>query len=76
MIFLYAENEKSLISQKWCEIEISMKYLAHRVSAESTGGFPKNRFPAILAAMLNFCVKRKNAFILGTVLDRAISTNF
>ena len=38
--------------------------------------FAENRFPAILAAILavilNFCVKCKNAFISETVRDRVI----
>ena len=33
---------------------------------------PKIVFPAILAAILNFCVKHKNAFISETRPDRAI----
>ena len=32
--------------------------------------FPKISFPPFLAAILNFCVKRKNKFILETVQDR------
>ena len=33
-------------------------------------------FPKILAAILNFCVKRKNKFISETEQDRPISTKF
>ena len=38
--------------------------------------FSKIVFPPILVAILNFCVKCKTAFILGTVRDRAISMKF
>ena len=52
-----------------------MKFLTHRVSAESTGDFlQKNVFLPLLAAILNFCVKCKNVFISETERDRAIST--
>ena len=54
---------------------ISMKSLTHRVSAECTGNFSqKNDFPPFLVAILNFCVKHKNAFISETERDRMIST--
>ena len=55
---------------------ISTKNFTHRVSAESTGDFPKNRFLPLLEAILNFCVKRRNAFISESERDRAISTTF
>ena len=43
---------------------ISMKYLTHRVAAESTGDFSaKIVFSLLLAAILNFCVKHKNLLI-------------
>ena len=35
--------------------------------------FCKHLFPQVLVAILNFCVKRKNTFILEIVQDRAIS---
>ena len=71
MIFLNTENEKPLIiSETVRDRAISRKFLNILVT------FPKNCFPAILVAILNFCVKRKNAFILETVRDRAISTKF
>ena len=38
--------------------------------------FPKNRLPLLLAAILNFCVKRKITFISETERDRAFSTEF
>ena len=55
---------------------ISTNFLNHRVSAETTGDFLQNNISAILAAILNFCVKRKNTFISETERDRAISTKF
>ena len=36
----------------------------------------KFQFSPLLAAILNFCKKRKNVKILETVRDRAISTEF
>ena len=54
-----------------------MKFLTHRISAESTGDFSQNiAFPPLLAAILNFCVKRKSVFILETVQDRSILMKF
>ena len=38
--------------------------------------FPKNRFPTVLGAILNFCVKQKNTFISETVQNRAFSAKF
>ena len=38
--------------------------------------FAKIVFPPLLAAILNFCVKRKNVFISETERDRAISKKF
>ena len=38
--------------------------------------FPKITFPLFWAAILNFCVKHKIAFISETVKDGDISTNF
>ena len=38
--------------------------------------FTKIVFPPLLAAILNFCVKRKNPLISETEQDRAISTKF
>ena len=49
---------------------ISMKFLTHRVSGESTGDFfPKIIFPPFLVATLNFCVKCEKTVILITVQD-------
>ena len=54
-----------------------MKYLTHRVAAESTGDFSaKIVFPSLLAAILNLCVKCKNVFISETGRDRAILMKF
>ena len=62
---------------------ISVKFLFRGVSAQSTGVF----FPPLLAAILNFCVKRTNLFICHLEFlrkthkpvylgNRVISTNF
>ena len=54
-----------------------MKFFTHRVSPGSAGHLWQKSFSRhFLAVILNFCVKHKNAFILETVRDRAISTNF
>ena len=56
---------------------ISTKFLTPRVSAVSSGDFlPKIVFPPLLAAILNFCVNHKNAFISEMERDRAISAKF
>ena len=53
---------------------ILTKFFTCTVHTESTGDFSqKITFSPFLAAILNFCVKHKNAFILETVRDRAIS---
>ena len=49
---------------------ILMKFLTHRVSAVYWRVFPKIVFLPFFAAILNFCVKRKIAFILETVQFR------
>ena len=55
---------------------ISTKVLTHRVSGVYWGFFAKIVFLPLLAAILNFCVKRKNMFISETERDRAILTKF
>ena len=55
---------------------ISMKFLTRRVSAESTGDFPKNHFPATFGGHLDFSIKRKNLFMSETEHDTAILTKF
>ena len=67
------KTQKNRLSQKQSEIVISTKFLTHRVFAESTGDFLQNIFfLPLLAAILNFCVKRTNTFISETERDRAI----
>ena len=58
---------------------ISMKFLTHRVSTNSTGDFPKNSFPAIFGLHLKFlrkmqktCLSRKLSeieFLLAAILN-------
>ena len=56
---------------------ILTKFLTCRLSAESTGDFPQKSLSRhFLAAILNFCVKRKHTFILEMVQDRAILIKF
>ena len=58
------ENEKSLISEKVRDREISMKFLAQRVCTESSGTFGQKLFSCYFwVAILNFCVSAKNAYI-------------
>ena len=69
--------KNAFISKTERDRMISTKFLTSRVSAESTGDHsPKNRFPATLVAILNFCLKCKNVFISETERHRAISTKF
>ena len=59
-IFLNAENEHSLISQKWFEKWQFRQNFWHTGSVQSPLPlFPKIVFPPILAAILNFSVKCK-----------------
>ena len=51
-----------------------MKLLALRIMQSHLALFAKNCFPTIFGAILKFCIKRKNAFIIETVLDRALLT--
>ena len=61
---------------------ISMKFLTHRVSLESShANFQKKKFSQKMAAILNFRIFRKiakhnNAYISKIMLDRAILTKF
>ena len=55
---------------------ISLKFLISRVSRVYGRLFTKIAFPPLLAAILNFCVKRKSSLISETLQDRAISTKF
>ena len=51
-----------------------MKFLTPRLSADSSGiSFQKVFSPPVLAAILKFCIKCKNTFMLETVQDRVIS---
>ena len=55
---------------------ISTKVLTLRVSADSTGDFCKNYFPATFGGHLKFLCCSKNAFISVMERDRAISMQF
>ena len=56
---------------------ISLKFLTpHGIHRDNWRFFPKIVFLLFLAAILNFCVKRKNAFIPEMVQNRAISAKF
>ena len=48
------KTKNAFISETLRDRAIWTKCLTHRVSAQCT--FPQNRFPAILATILNFCV--------------------
>ena len=62
--FFINENEKSL-SQKRYEIE---QFQQNFLPTEYTQNFlPKIVFPPFLAAILNFCLKRKTKFFLEMV---------
>ena len=54
---------------------ISMKFLTHRASEESSVNFPQKSFLPLLAAILNFCIKRKKKN-METERDRVISIKF
>ena len=77
-----AKHKNAYISKTLLDRAISMKFLTHRVSLQSShANFPKKNFSQKMAAILNFRIfrkiaKHKNASILKTVLDRAISTKF
>ena len=70
------------ISKTVLDRAISMKFLTHRVSLQSShANFQKKISLAKMAAILNFRIfrkiaKHKNAYISKTVLARAISTKF
>ena len=67
MFFLKTEQNRAIL----------MKFLTCRVSVECTGEFLQNNvFPPLLAAILNFCVKRKNTCISEVEQYRAIAMTF
>ena len=55
---------------------ILLKFSTPKVSRVYWQLFTKIAFPPLLAAILNFCVKCKSAFISETVQDGAILTKF
>ena len=70
---------KSLISQcsligRFFYIDLVPQYLTLKIS-ESTGDLSKKSFPATLAAILNFCIKRK-MFVSETERARSILAKF
>ena len=77
-----AKHKNAYISKTLLDRAISMKFLTHRVSLQSShANFQKKNFSQKMAAILNFRIfrkiaKHKNAYISKTVLDRAISTKF
>ena len=77
-----AKHKNAYISKTVLDRAISMKFLTHRVSLQSShANFQKNFVLPKMAAILNFRIfrkiaKHKNAYISKTVLDRAISTKF
>ena len=83
-IFRKIEKPKNAyISKTVLDRAISMKFLTHRVSLQSSyANFQKNFILPTMAAVLNFRIfgakiaKHKNANISKTVLHRAISTKF
>ena len=74
------KNKSAYISKTLLDRAISTKFLAPRVSLQSShANFQKNFVLPKMAAILNFCAKiakHKNANISKTVLHRAISTKF
>ena len=77
-----AKHKNAYISKTLLDRAISMKYLTHRVSLQSShANFHKNFVSPKMTAILNFRIfrkiaKHKNAYIAKTVLGRAISTKF
>ena len=77
-----AKHKNAYISKTLLDRAILSKFLTHRVSLQSShANFQKKNFSQKMAAILNFRIfrkiaKHKNAYILKTVLDRAISTKF
>ena len=77
-----ATHKSAYISKTLLDRAISMKFLTHRVYLQSShANFQKKIFSQKMAAILNFRIfrkiaKHKNAYILKTVLDRAISMKF
>ena len=77
-----AKHKNAYISKTVLDRAILTKCLTHRVSLQSShANFQKKIFSQKMPAILNFRIfrkiaKHKNAYILKTVLDRAISTKF
>ena len=77
-----AKHKNTYISKTLLDRAISMKFLTHRVSLQSShANFQKKIFSQKMAAILNFRIfrkiaKHKNAYISKTLLDRAISMKF
>ena len=77
-----AKHKNAYILKTVLDRAISTKFLTHRVSLQSShANFPQKIFSPKMAAILNFRIfhkiaKHKNAYILKTVLDRAILTKF
>ena len=78
-----AKHKNAYISKTVLDRAISMKFLAHRVSLQSShANFQKKFILPKMAAILNFRIfagkiaKHKNANTSKTVLHRAISTKF
>ena len=70
-------HKNAYISKTVLDRAISTKFLTQRViSVENLSQFSKNFVSPNMAAILNFRIFHKNAYISKTVLDRAISTKF
>ena len=72
-----AKQKNAYILKTVLDRAILTNFLAHGVSLQSGHhNFKKNFYLAKMAAILNFRIFCKNAYISKTVLDRAISTKF
>ena len=77
-----AKHKNAYISKTLLDRAISMKFLTHRVSLQSShANFQKKIFLQKMMASLNFRIfrkiaKHKNTYISKTLLDRAILTKF
>ena len=75
-----AKHKNAYISKTVLDRAISMKFLTHRVSPQSShANFQKKFILPKMAAILNFCAKiakHKNANISKTMLHRTISMKF
>ena len=60
------KRKNAFISERVKDIPILMKFLAPRLYAVIWHFFPKVVFLTVLVAILNVCVKCKDAFILET----------